>query len=1129
MPPKSVAAQNRNSIRVLCRFRPQNSIEKKHNGEECVKYGTSNQVVSVKSRASENDPKQFTFDRVFGPSTTQAEFFDESARPVVDEVFKGYNGTIFAYGQTSAGKTHTMQGPDLLDETNRGLTPRIIDAVFDHLEAADPALEFSLKISYVEIYMEKIRDLLNVSKANLPIHEDKTRGVFIGGVTEANVSSPDEIVQIMHQGSRNRMVASTKMNADSSRSHALFILTLTQVHTETGSRKQSRLYLVDLAGSEKVGKTGAAGQTLEEAKMINWSLAALGNVINALTDGKVAHIPYRDSKLTRVLQESLGGNSRTTLVICCSSSSYNAYETVSTLRFGERAKMIKNKAKVNQEKSIAEYKILLKAAHTEIDSLKRQLGGGVAPSSSTSTRSTTPTNDVIAMEAELQSVRQELANREADVTALREELVTAEAEADPAALDDALIALADLTEERDKLMEELEDAIHAGERYALDLEEARGEAELLREVNEAQAQAPVETAEVGVDVGVETDGSGEVDPPNPTPPDVTAVAVQVDPPVGTTVGSMTDQWVDPALTEAVAETSRLTSELDEARAEYGRLTSRLEDTERLHAEAETRLEADATQAANDAIDLRMKLEAAEMDKAKADLKFRQDVEIKETVIRQNETRIDRLVTKTEGLKATVDELRARIAADEVLQSDTEDEIPPEYVEELKDTISDLESKISTLESTLKIEQESVKALTERDALLTSTIETLRGEISDLHKKVEAGRIERTKLDAERHSLNWHLEKIRVSYSSRMAALDGRLKTSDGRAADLESEVDKLREAVRVGKDDRAELEAAMGRAAVQASEDIRTLKNDLKDRCHRVVELEMQLTEAREQHHAAMASGGHKGLHKRVLFLEKNIETLSTTNHALTMQNASLRFAAQVAERKLAARDSRVDRLEAMARDTEARFRELCKAKDAECSRLRGVVDTMRKELDVHRGQTGVGGFRVGQIGRDRSDSTGGRNIVRVIRGGSKFGNRRMPAASSVSPGSSRLRTPGDTPAERRAMLTGESPRLRRQMSEILDDSGSDTAASTISGDGRGGMGQTTPLLLGTSPSMVSVGSVNRNHQHHQSPSIEDLLSSEDSPGMAQVTPRSEPGTARGATPKSGRKSTLGTFFRSRK
>ncbi|KAI7907881.1 P-loop containing nucleoside triphosphate hydrolase protein [Cokeromyces recurvatus] len=206
---------------------------------------------------------------------------------------------------------------------------------------------------------------LIASNDNLAIHEDKTRGVYVKDLYEIYVANTNEVYQAMKNGSANRAVAYTQMNAESSRSHSIVVITITQKNLDTGAAKSGKLYLVDLAGSEKVGKTGASGQTLEEAKKINKSLTALGMVINALTDGKSSHIPYRDSKLTRILQESLGGNSRTTLIINCSPSSYNEAETISTLRFGVRAKTIKNKAKVNADLSPAELKALLKKVKSE--------------------------------------------------------------------------------------------------------------------------------------------------------------------------------------------------------------------------------------------------------------------------------------------------------------------------------------------------------------------------------------------------------------------------------------------------------------------------------------------------------------------------------------------------------------------------------------------------------------------------------------------------------------------------------------------------------------------------------------------------------------------------------------------
>lgn len=279
---------------------------------------------------------------------------------MIDSIFQGFNGTIFAYGQTGSGKTHTMEGPDINDQEQKGLIPRMFDSIFEKIESESEDVEFTVKVSYLEIYMEKIMDLLNPKKQNLQVRKDPQQGIVIRDCTEVYVSNPAEMFDVMKAGSTNRSVAATRMNARSSRSHSLFICTIMQKDTKSGTAKMGKLYCIDLAGSEKTGKTNATGQTLEEAKMINKSLSALGNVINALTEaGKGKHIPYRDSKLTSILQQSLGGNSLTCLIITISMSEYNARESLSTMRFGNRAKSIKNQVHANVERSAKELQKLL--------------------------------------------------------------------------------------------------------------------------------------------------------------------------------------------------------------------------------------------------------------------------------------------------------------------------------------------------------------------------------------------------------------------------------------------------------------------------------------------------------------------------------------------------------------------------------------------------------------------------------------------------------------------------------------------------------------------------------------------------------------------------------------------------
>ncbi|KAG8649684.1 kinesin-like protein KIN-1 isoform X2 [Manihot esculenta] len=331
------------NITVCSRFRPLSSKEKRVHGDSVCIRNMDTETFIFKDEKEEE--LVFSFDRVFYEETVQADVYEFLALPIVRGAVNAINGTIITYGQTGAGKTYSIEGPSILesDDLQKGLLPRVVDDLFECVKSADESDKYTIKLSMVEIYMEKIRDLLDLTKDNILIKESKVQGIMLSGVTEIFISDPAEALQSLSGGIANRAVGETQMNMASSRSHCIYIFTV-QLELPDKRVKTGKVILVDLAGSEKVEKTGAEGKVLEEAKTINKSLSALGNVINALTCGpstKASHIPYRDSKLTRILQDALGGNSRTALLCCCSPSPSNAAETLSTLRFGARAKHIK--------------------------------------------------------------------------------------------------------------------------------------------------------------------------------------------------------------------------------------------------------------------------------------------------------------------------------------------------------------------------------------------------------------------------------------------------------------------------------------------------------------------------------------------------------------------------------------------------------------------------------------------------------------------------------------------------------------------------------------------------------------------------------------------------------------------
>uniref|UniRef100_A0A8C2FTH6 Kinesin-like protein n=1 Tax=Cyprinus carpio TaxID=7962 RepID=A0A8C2FTH6_CYPCA len=342
------------SVKVVVRCRPMNEKERAANFQRVVSVDVKFGQVAVRnprSASSHEHPKVFTFDSVYDWNSKQMELYDETFRPLVDSVLFGFNGTIFAYGQTGTGKTFTMEGVRN-DPERRGVIPNSFEHIFTHISRSQNQ-QYLVRASYLEIYQEEIKDLLSKDQSRrLELKERPDTGVYVKDLSSFVTKSVREIEHVMNVGNQNRSVGATNMNEHSSRSHAIFVITVECSELGPDGENHIRvgkLNLVDLAGSERQTKTGAQGERLKEATKINLSLSALGNVISALVDGRSTHIPYRDSKLTRLLQDSLGGNARTVMVANIGPASYNLEETLTTLRYANRAKNIKNKPRVNEE------------------------------------------------------------------------------------------------------------------------------------------------------------------------------------------------------------------------------------------------------------------------------------------------------------------------------------------------------------------------------------------------------------------------------------------------------------------------------------------------------------------------------------------------------------------------------------------------------------------------------------------------------------------------------------------------------------------------------------------------------------------------------------------------------------
>ncbi|KAM6135226.1 kinesin-like protein KIF13A [Pterocles gutturalis] len=376
-------------VKVAVRVRPMNRRELDLN-TKCIVEMEGNQTVlhpppSNTKQGERKPPKVFAFDHCFwsmDESNTakyagQEVVFKCLGEGILEKAFQGYNACIFAYGQTGSGKSFSMMG----NAEQLGLIPRLCCALFQRISVEEnESHTFKVEVSYMEIYNEKVRDLLDPkgSRQSLKVREHKVLGPYVDGLSQLAVTNFEDIESLMSEGNKSRTVAATNMNEESSRSHAVFNITVTQtlydLHSGNSGEKVSKVSLVDLAGSERVSKTGAAGERLKEGSNINKSLSTLGLVISSLADqaagkGKNKFVPYRDSVLTWLLKDNLGGNSQTAMIATISPAADNYEETLSTLRYADRAKRIVNHAVVNEDPNAR----VIRELREEVEKLKEQL------------------------------------------------------------------------------------------------------------------------------------------------------------------------------------------------------------------------------------------------------------------------------------------------------------------------------------------------------------------------------------------------------------------------------------------------------------------------------------------------------------------------------------------------------------------------------------------------------------------------------------------------------------------------------------------------------------------------------------------------------------------------------------
>lgn len=779
-------------------------------------------------------------------SCKQQDIFEFSIKPTVDDILNGYNGTVFAYGQTGAGKSYTMMGTSIEDDSGKGVIPRIVEQIFESIMTSPSTIEYTVRVSYMEIYMERIRDLLQPSNDNLPVHEEKNRGVYVKGLLEIYVSSVQEVFEVMRRGGNARAVAATNMNQESSRSHSIFVITITQKNVETGSSKSGQLFLVDLAGSEKVGKTGASGQTLEEAKKINKSLSALGMVINALTDGKSSHIPYRDSKLTRILQESLGGNSRTTLIINCSPSSYNDAETLSTLRFGMRAKTIKNKAKINAELSPAELKAMLKKSQAQITTFESYISDLQSELVLWRSGDPVPKDRQVVFIASTSSIKTDAKPRpQSRLMSERAETPIPDRAGTPS--------------------------------IPLDKDERE---EFLRRENELQDQITERESQLAVIDKTLQETRQEL-----------TLLKEHDGKLGKDNERLTSDF-----NEAKMQLERLAFEnketqitLDALKEANTELTSEVDDIKQQLLEAKV-----AAKETSAALDEKEKKKQEKMAKMMAGFDLGGDV------LSENERQVAIAIEM-------LDTMYSHVSSGDVISPEEIQKIR-EYLVEIQGIVRQAELSIYSQPSNdmdarrrIEAEEKLENMQQEYEAFLSKNLS--ENDIADVKARLEKAMSGKQEM---------HVERV--------GELKIELAQKDAEITRQSAVIEDLQRRLKAG----TTAPMANGKTIQQqlAEFDVmkKSLMRDLQNRCERVVELEISLDETREQYNNVLRSSNNRAQQKKMAFLERNLEQLTQIQRQLVEQNSSLKKEVAIAERKLIARNERIQSLESLLQESQEKL-----------------------------------------------------------------------------------------------------------------------------------------------------------------------------------------------------------------